>query len=74
MRLIQAPRLDFVDDATDIALLKLDFDKNAEKEWLKGEQGFPWIAASARRLEEGEPVYSFGFPLSSGQIETQGPP
>lgn len=74
MRLIQSPRLDFVDDATDIALLKLDFDKNAEKEWLKGEQGFPSIAASARRLEEGEPVYSFGFPLSSGRIETQGPP
>lgn len=59
----QWPTLDFVDVDTDIALLKVDFDQNASKEWLKDKDGFPFIPASRRPLDEGEPVYSFGYPL-----------
>jgi len=52
------PRLDF-------ALLKVDFASNANKAWLAGKGGFPFLPISRRQLEEGEPVYSFGYPLSS---------
>ncbi len=37
----QWPEVDFVDEETDIALLKVDFDRNAAKEWLKNREGFP---------------------------------
>lgn len=53
----------------DLALLKVDFGKNADKEWLKGESEFPFIQVSTRQLEMGEPVYSFGYPLSSSTVE-----
>lgn len=50
----------------DLALLKIDFHKNSNKEWLKGKRDFPFIQVSNISLEMGEPVYSFGYPLSSG--------
>ncbi|WP_459201741.1 S1 family peptidase [Methanococcus sp. CF] len=49
----------------DIALLKVDFEKNSDQEWLIGKTGFPFINISTAPLEMGEPVYSFGYPLSS---------
>lgn len=55
----------------DLALLKADFNKNANKEWLNGKNEFPYISVSTRQLEMGEPVYSFGYPLSSSKVEKQ---
>lgn len=51
--------------AYDVALLKVDFDRNVNKDWLKGKSEFPCLIVSSRDLEEGEPVYAFGYPLSS---------
>lgn len=56
----------------DIALLHVDFDKNANKEWLKDRSDFPYVKVSSRQLEMGEPVYSFGYPLSTGAVEKEG--
>jgi serine protease Do len=64
----QWPLLDWLDEATDLALLKLDFARNQEKDWLTGLTGFPHLTVSRRPLDEGEPVYSFGYPLSEGRI------
>jgi len=64
MAMCQWPRLELIEPAFDFALLKLDFGRNADKEHLKGRTGFPHLVVSTRQLEEGEPVYSFGYPLS----------
>jgi hypothetical protein len=56
----------------DFALLKVDFAQNANKAWLEGKTAFPFIGVSARKLCEGEPVYSFGYPLSSGEATDLG--
>lgn len=56
----------------DLALLKVDFQKNSNKEWLKGKKDFPYIQVSTRQLDMGEPVYSFGYPLSSGEAKDNG--
>jgi serine protease Do len=55
---------DIVDPETDFALLKVDFKSNSNKVHLVGRSGFPFITVSTRDLLEGEPVYSFGYPLS----------
>jgi len=47
----------------DVALLKVDFAQNSNKEWLKGKTAFPFLQVSSRDLEEGESVYAFGYPL-----------
>jgi serine protease Do len=60
---LQWPSVEFVDQATDIALLKLDFDRNSSVELLKSLAGFPCLTVSTRPLQEGEPVYAFGYPL-----------
>lgn len=52
----------------DFALLKVDFSENKKADWLKNANGFPYIEVSSRELEEGEPVYSFGYPLSEGRV------
>ncbi len=54
---------EYSDPLTDFALLKIDFKANANKAWLKDKIEFPFIEISSRKLEEGEPVYSFGYPL-----------
>jgi len=51
--------------SVDLALLHVDFSKNAKKDWLHGSSGFPYLTVSSRVLDEGEPVYAFGYPLSS---------
>lgn len=57
--------------ALDIALLKVDFEKNSNKHWLEGASEFPFIKISMRDLEEGESVYSFGYPLPQTTVQTQ---
>lgn len=49
----------------DFALLKVDFGANSNKAWLKGKTEFPYINVASSGLQEGEAVYSFGYPLSS---------
>jgi len=56
----------------DFAILKVDFAKNSNKEWLKNRTDFPYIQVSIRQLEMGEPVYSFGYPLSSARAQKLG--
>lgn len=65
-------RLEHVLPNFDFALLKVDFKKNANKEWLNGKTEFPHINVSTRQLEMGEPVYSFGYPLSTGSAQKSG--
>jgi serine protease Do len=64
----QGAKLELIEPAFDLALLKLEFDTNADKEHLKGLSEFPHLTVSSRELDEGEPVYSFGYPLSDYQI------
>lgn len=61
----QWPRLELIEPLFDFALLKVDFGKNSAKESFKAMNGFPNLTVSTRQLEEGEPVYSFGYPLST---------
>lgn len=65
---VQTAALELESADADIALLKFDFDANKEKDWLKDRTGFPFVEVSQRILEEGEPVYSFGYPLSRGEL------
>lgn len=69
----QYVELKHVDLKNDFALIKVDFAKNSDKAWLQGKTEFPYILTSVRDLEEGEPVYSFGYPLSMAKsIEMPG--
>jgi serine protease Do len=65
----------YINIVTDIAILKVDFQKNSQKEWLKHQTGFPFLLISTRKLDDGESVFSFGYPLSGFQLQqnnTQG--
>jgi len=33
-----------------------------------GREGFPHVTVSRRDLDEGEPVYAFGYPLGAGKV------
>ena len=57
----------------DFALLKVDFQANANKAWLVGKNQFPYLEVSTRQLDEGESVYSFGYPLSESFVQSLGP-
>jgi len=65
----QWPELVFEDVATDIAVLSVDFKRNADKDWLAGRSEFPFLPVSTRLLEEGEPVYAFGYPLPESNVQ-----
>jgi serine protease Do len=56
-----------VDRDLDIAFLRVDFAANAAATWLQGRTGFPFIEITVAQVEEGEPVYSFGYPLPEMQ-------
>jgi serine protease Do len=43
--------------------LKLDFAKNATKAHLAGRDDFPYLTVELDTVEEGTPVYGFGYPL-----------
>lgn len=61
----QGISFEFIDHQTDFALLKVDWNSNLRKHWLKGKTEFPYIEVSIRELDEGEPVYAYGYPLPS---------
>jgi serine protease Do len=65
-RICQGLSLVCVHAEHDIAILKVDFAANREKNWTLDQ--FPSVPVSFRKLEEGEPVYSFGYPLSSADV------
>src|SRR5690242_11179789 len=44
----QWPELVWEDKETDVALLKVDFRRNAPKDWLKDQQSFPYLRVSTR--------------------------
>ena len=67
------PELIVEDPQLDLALLRVDFKKNSAAHWLGNEDGFPHIEISVRMLEEGESVYSFGYPLSRGGLAADPP-
>lgn len=69
----QAVEFGFIDPSTDFALLKVDFSANSKKDHLRNFSGFPYIEVSSRTLEEGEPVYSFGYPLSDSKVVLNSP-
>lgn len=56
----------------DFALLKVDFAGNANHAWLAGKTEFPFLHVSRRGLDEGESVYSFGYPLSDAFAQNLG--
>jgi hypothetical protein len=57
--------LEFIQPSTDFALLAVDFEANKDRDALESRGHFPYIEVSSRELAEGEPVYSYGYPLSS---------
>src|SRR6266480_5809586 len=65
--------LDFVDPLTDLALLRVDREKNPDREWLRHGAPFPHLSISTRLLDDGEEVYAFGYPLSKGGLVYPGP-
>jgi serine protease Do len=69
----QFVRFEEVDAATDFALLKVDFRSNATKRQLVGLTGFPFLQVSSRTLDEGEQVYSFGYPLAEPELLLDSP-
>lgn len=60
--------LKYVNSNLDFALIKVDFDANKNREWLKNKISFPYITVSSRPLNMAESVYSFGYPLSEGNL------
>lgn len=65
--------LSFIDDALDIALFRVDFERNRPKEWLENLSGFPHLEVAKADIDDGDLVYSFGYPLSNTQL-TQSTP
>jgi serine protease Do len=68
MALCQSGSLVFDDQATDVAVLRIDFVANSNNDWLKDKKGFPYLRVSAKQLDEGESVYAFGYPLASATV------
>jgi serine protease Do len=67
-RVLSEFKLEFCDQEMDFALLKADLSANQAKyEWFREEKSFPFLPISTRELDEGEPVFSFGYPLSETQ-------
>lgn len=59
---------EYADARLDFALLKVDFEKNSTKDYLKDRSGFDHLTVSRRTLDEGEPVYAFGYPLPEPKL------
>ena len=72
-RMLQGLRVEAVISECDLALLHLGFDGNKHRAFLEGATAFSHIDVSTRQLDEGESVYSFGYPLGSARILTQSP-
>jgi len=62
------------DPVADIALLKVADGEPAQREWLKERGGeFPSVRLASALLDEGDEVFAFGYPLSSGGLLYPGP-
>jgi serine protease Do len=61
---LQYLKLEYINLHADIALLKADFAANKSALESRGHDEFPHLRISQRTLEDGEPVYAFGYPLS----------
>jgi serine protease Do len=48
----------------------VDYTANANKDWQVRLSEFPYLKVSSRNLDEGEAIYSFGYPLSSPEAES----
>lgn len=72
--LLQGVAVDWIDNDLDVALLKVDLlGRNANKAFLQNQGGvLDHLTISRRSLEEGEPVYSYGFPLSTSEVQAMG--
>jgi len=55
----------------DLALLKVDFNKNSNHPLLKGRQGFHYLEIDFTDWLDGTPVYSYGYPLPTVEIKGQ---
>ena len=53
----------YTEPAIDLSLFKADFADHKGLPSLDPLTGFPFIEVSSRALEEGEPIYIFGYPL-----------
>jgi len=53
----------------DIALLKVNFEKNSNVALLKNKEGFDYLDIDLRDYPDGTPVYSYGFPLPEVDIK-----
>jgi S1-C subfamily serine protease len=62
---LQHLKLEHVNLDADFALLKADLPANKSVLESKGHDEFPHLQISRRTVDEGEPVYAFGYPLSS---------
>lgn len=47
----------------DLALLKADFYKNKNKDFLKDKKGFDYLEIDLSQHGEGEEIYAYGYPL-----------
>ncbi len=61
-----------IDYEHDFALLKADLPGTRQLAWFGGRDAFRHLIVSMRRLEEAEPVYAFGYPLSEQWCEDHG--
>jgi len=53
-----------IDSQCDFALLKVEIANPAQQSWMCGRNEVPFVEVSVRPVEEGEPVFSFGYPLT----------
>lgn len=60
--------LEYINKKLDLALIKVNFEDNKSRDWLKNTDHFSYITISSRLLDIAEQVYSFGYPLSQGEI------
>ncbi len=61
--MLQWPELIALWDEHDLAVLKVDFSRNADKACLLGHDAFPFVPVDLAPQEEAAPVYAFGYPL-----------
>lgn len=53
----------------DLALLKVDFDKNRKQRGLAGKSGFDFLEVDFNLVPEGSQVYCFGYPLPKWRVD-----
>ncbi|MDF1594231.1 MAG: serine protease [Desulfobacterales bacterium] len=72
-KVVNEVKLVHYDPGNDFALLKADIEKNHDQLWLANCKEFPYIKVGTKILEDGDEVYSFGYPLSTGGLIYPGP-